>query len=84
MPNITQIQVGVTTYTIVDEIANNNINSITTSLYSLSTSLTTMAFQADVPNDNKEYIRKNGSWSELISSSTIIISVSNETINFSF
>lgn len=84
MPNITQIQVGTTTYIIADEVANNNINSITTSLYSLTTSLGTMAFQVDVPNDNKEYIRKNGNWSEVTSSSSVIISVSNETMNFSF
>ena len=84
MPNITQIQVGTTTYTIADEIANNNINSITTSLYSFTTSIGSMAFQSDAPSDNKEYIRKNGNWSELISSSNIIISVSNETMNFIF
>ena len=64
MPNITQIQVGTTTYDIADEIANNNINSITTSLYSLTTSLTTMAFQSDAPSNDKEYTRKNGDWVE--------------------
>jgi hypothetical protein len=64
MPNITQIQVGTTTYTIADEIANNNINSIITSLYSLTTSLSTMAFQSDAPSDDKEYTRKNGDWVE--------------------
>ena len=64
MPNITQIQVGTTTYDIADEIANNNINSITTSLYSLTTSLSTMAFQSDAPSDDKEYTRKNGDWVE--------------------
>ena len=84
MPNITQIQVGTTTYTIVDEIANNNINTITTSLYSLTTSLGTMAFQLDAPSDNKKYIRKNGSWSEVTDGSNVIISVSNETMNFIF
>ena len=65
MPDITQIQVGTTTYTIADEIANNNINSITTSLYSLTTSLSTMAFQSDAPSDGEEYIRKNGIWTKI-------------------
>ena len=65
MPNIIQIQIGTTTYTIADEIANNNINSITTSLYSLTTSLGTMATVNDASSDDKTYGRKNGNWVEV-------------------
>ena len=57
MPNINQIQVGTTTYDIQDNIARENIKS-------LSTSLSTMAFQPDAPSDDKEYARKNGAWAE--------------------
>lgn len=74
MPNITQIQVGTTTYDLMDEIARRVATT------------TTIGLINDAPSDNKEYIRKNGTWSEVtsISSSNIIISISNETMNFIF
>lgn len=72
MPDITQIQIGNIIYDIADQIARR------------AASTTTIGLITDAPSDNKEYIRKNGNWNELISSSTIIISVSNETMNFTF
>ena len=70
MPDITQIQVGTTTYDIKDNISQENINSISTLLNSLSTSISTMAFAGDVPLDDKSYVRKNKTWSELTNNGT--------------
>ena len=72
MPDITQIQVGTTTYDLKDEIARRNATSTIAGLI------------IDAPSDNKEYSRKNGDWIEISSGSNIIISVSNETLNFTF
>lgn len=65
MPNdyIDQIQVGTTTYDIQDSIARQNIES-------LSTSLSTMAFQPDAPSDDKQYGRQNGDWVEITGGGT--------------
>lgn len=73
MPDITQIQVGNITYDIADQIARR------------AATTTTIGLITEAPSDDKEYIRKNGIWSELSSSgSNIIISVSNETMYFTF
>lgn len=74
MPNnyIDQIQVGTTTYDIQDSIAKQNIES-------LSTSLSTMAFQPDAPSDDKQYGRKNGDWVEIQSSTTYTLPTATST-----
>lgn len=69
MPDITQIQIGNTTYDIADQMARR------------AATTTTIGLITDAPSDDKEYIRKNGSWSEL---ENLIISVSSETMYFTF
>ena len=74
MPNnyIDQIQVGTTTYDIQDSIARQNIES-------LSTSLSTMAFQPDAPSNDKQYGRQNGDWVEIQSSTTYTLPTATST-----
>ena len=72
MPNITQIQVGTTTYDLMDEIARRNATTTTAGLI------------IDALSNDKIYGRKNGDWAEISSGSNIVISVSSETLNFTF
>ena len=88
MPNITQIQIGTTTYDIVDQIANNNINSLSTIKADIASPIFTGTPQAPTATttNNSNQIATTKFVHDLISSAEqpIIISVSNEVMNFIF
>lgn len=71
MSEISKITIsGDLTYDIKDSAARELINGITTSLNSLTTSLSTMAYKGDAPSNDKQYGRKNGDWVEITGGET--------------
>ena len=80
MSEISKITIsGDLTYDIKDSAARELINGVTTSLNSLTTSLSTMAFQPDAPSDDKQYGRQNGDWVEIQSSTTYTLPIATST-----
>ena len=80
MSEISKITIsGDLTYDIKDSAARELINGVTTSLNSLTTSLSTMAFQPDAPSNDKQYGRQNGDWVEIQSSTTYTLPTATST-----